>query len=224
LRQALAGYRFVQQQIAELDQEIAKGLAELAPPVANSSGDAPKHRVATKNAPAFDAHSLLQRLCGVDLCTVPGLSVLTVQTAWSEIGTDLSAFPTSKHFASWLGLCPDNRISGGKLLGVRTRPTANRLSGALRLAAQALHHAKNELGDYYRRMRAKLGGAAAITATAHKLARILYAMLKNHRPYNPELHNAASERHRQRSIDRLKAKAKDLGFKLIPSEPQSAVS
>lgn len=223
LAQALAGYRFVQSQILDLDKALAARLAELTPD-REPAKEAPKGAKRTKNAPGFDARSLLEKICGVDLCTVPGLSALTCQTIWSELGTDLSAFPTAKHFASWLSLSPDNRISGGKLLGVRTRPSANRVASAMRMAAQALHHAKNELGDYYRRMRAKLGGAAAVTATAHKLARILYAMLKSRLPYDPERHNTASARHQERTLARIKAKAKALGFALVPAPSASDVS
>ena len=218
LRQAYAGYQFVQTQIGELDTEIQARLRELAPPPAALPAPEPAQpKRQPKSAPAFDAQSFLERLCGVDLCEVPGLSVLSTQTLWAELGGDLAAFPTSKHFASWLGLCPDNRISGGRILSVRTKPTTNRIAKALRMCAQSLHHAKNELGDFYRRMRAKLGGAAAITATAHKLARIIYAMLKSHKPYDPTPHDSTSELHRRRTVDRLKAKARDLGFQLVPT-------
>ena len=116
-----------------------------------------------------------------------------------------------------MGLCCDHRISGGKLLGTHPKPTANRVARAWRMAAQSLHHAKNEMGDYYRRMRAKLGGAAAITATAHKLARIIYAMVTTTQSYRADLHDSAGERHRARTLARLKTKAKDLGFQLVPT-------
>ena len=229
LGQAFVGYQFVQKQIAELDVEIERRIKELAPPeptpVADSASpaetSAPKRKAAGKSAPAFDAHGLLARLHGVDLCAVPGINVLTAQTWWSELGGDLSAFPTVKHFTSWLCVSPDNRISGGKILSVRTRPSTNRVARALRMAAQALHHAENELGESYRRLRAKLGGAAAVTAMAHKLARILYVMTKTRQPYRPDLHDAAGELHRIRTLARLKAKAKDLGFQLVPT-PASA--
>lgn len=232
LGQAFAGYQFVGQQIAEIDAELKRRLEELTPaqPVvaaacepanaaqAEDAGPAKKKtKKAGKLAPKFDARSLLERLFGVDLCTVPAISAVTTQTLWSELGGDLSAFPTAKHFTSWLGLCCDNRISGGKLLSTHTRPTANRVARALRMAAQSLHHAKNELGDYYRRMRAKLGGAAAITAAAHKLARIIYAMVTTKQAYRAELHDSASDLHRARTLARLKAKAKDLGFHLVPT-------
>jgi transposase len=239
LKQAFAGYQFVSQQIAEVDAELKRRLEELTPakprspetaagqpaaeaaaatpPQAQATAPAKKKKPKGKFAPKFDARSLLEQLFGVDLCTVPAIQAVTAQTMWGELGGDLSAFPTAKHFTSWLGLCCDNRISGGKLLGTHTRPTANRVARALRMAAQSLHHAKNELGDYYRRMRAKLGGAAAITATAHKLARIIYAMVTTKQSYRADLHDSAAERHRARTLARLTAKAKDLGFQLVPT-------
>jgi transposase len=223
LNQAFAGHQFLQKQIADLDAELGRRLNDLAPPAQAEPGARPTSRPksAGKAAPGFAAHELLTRLHGVDLCAVPGINVLTAQTLWSELGGDLSAFPTAKHFASWLGVCPDNRISGGKVLSARTRPSTNRVARALRMAAQALHHAKNELGEHYRRMRAKLGGAAAITAVANKLARIVYVLIKTRQPYRPDLHDGASELHRTRTLARLKAKAKDLGFQLIPTPAQA---
>jgi transposase len=223
LKQAFDGYQFLQKQIADLDAELGRRLKDLAPPAQAEPSPAPasKPKSAGKAAPGFAAHELLTRLHGVDLCAVPGINVLTAQTLWSELGGDLSAFPTAKHFASWLGVCPDNRISGGKVLSARTRPSTNRVARALRMAAQALHHAKNELGEHYRRMRAKLGGAAAITAVANKLARILYVLIKTRQAYRPDLHDGASELHRSRTLARLKAKAKDFGFQLIPTPAQA---
>jgi transposase len=218
LKQAYEGYQFLQRQIVELDQQLERRLLELVQPANEPSVTTKPKKATGKYVPGYDASSLLTRLHRVDLTTVPGLNALTVQTLWSELGGELTVFPTAKHFTSWLGLCPDNRISGGKILSAGTKPTTNRVAKALRMAAQGLHHAKNELGDYYRRMRAKLGGAAAITAVAHKLARIVYALLKTHQPYNPQLHDSASERHRERTLQRLKAKAKDLGFHLVASQ------
>lgn len=223
LGQAFAGYQFLQKQIAELDVELERRLEQLASPAPalTAVDPAPKRKPVSKSAPAFDGCSLLTRLHGVDLCTVPGINVLGAQTLWSELGGDLSAFPTAKHFTSWLGVCPDNRITGGKIVAAHTKPTTNRVTRALRMAAQALPHARNELGEHYRRLRAKLGGAAAVTAMAHKLARILYVMITRREPYRPELHDAAGELHRVRTLKRLAARAKDLGFQLVPT-PASA--
>jgi len=220
LRQSHAGYLFLTQQIAELEAEIEKRLAQMAPkPAAEPNADRPKAKAAVQRA--GNAPALLERLFGVDLCTVPGFSAGTVHTLWAELGADLSAFPTAKHFCSWLSLCPDNRISGGKILSVATRHTSNRVAKALRLAAQALWRAKNELGEYYRRMRAKLGGAAAVTAVAHKLARIFFVMVKTKAPYDPTPHQTGSLVHRERTLARIRSKAKELGFQIVPI-PQSA--
>ena len=112
----------------------------------------------------------------MDLTTIPGISVLTAQTIFTEIGPDFSKFDCTGAFTSWLGVCPDNRVSGGKVLSAKTRPVNNRATTALHLAAQSLHHSQSYLGDFYRQMRAKLGAPKAITATAHKLARIIYCL------------------------------------------------
>jgi transposase len=219
LKQAHAGYVFLTDQIVELDTEIERRMRELAPPPVPTTDPKPKPKAAVARCGAIPG--LLERLFGVDLCTIPGFSAGAVHTLWAELGTDLSAFPTAKHFCSWLSLCPNNKISGGRILSVSTRASANRVAKALRLAAQALWRAKNELGEYYRRMRAKLGGAAAITATAHKLARIAYAMIKSKQPYDSTPHDTTSELHRLRTLNRLKAKAKELGY-LVVEAPQSA--
>ena len=225
LRQAYAGYRFVRQQIAEVDTQLAAMLGALAaaPAPAVASGPVqtkPKPRPSASNRgqPIYDARGLIARTLGVDLTTIPGINVITAQTLWAELGSDLSAFKSGKHFASWLSLCSDNRVSGGKVLSSHTKPSANRSARALRLAAQGLHHAKNELGDFYRRMRAKLGGAAALVATAHKLARIVYAVISTRRPDQAELHTQAVQRRLARSLQQLRSKAKKLGFELTSAQ------
>lgn len=174
----------------------------------------PRPSASNRGQPMYDARGLIARTLGVDLTTIPGINGITAQTLWAELGSDLSAFKSGKHFASWLSLCPDNRVSGGKVLSSHAKPSANRAARALRLAAQGLHHAKNELGDFYRRMRAKLGGAGALVATAHKLARIVYAVITTHRPYQAELHTKAEQRRLARSLQQLRSKAKKLGFEL----------
>ena len=223
LGQAYAGYQFVLQQIAEVDTQLAAMLAALAAAPAQESVPAqtkPKPRAngAQRGQPAYDARGLIARTLGVDLTTIPGINAITAQTLWAELGSDLSAFKSGKHFASWLSLCPDNRVSGGKVLSAHTKPSANRAARALRMAAQGLHHARNELGDFYRRMRAKLGGAAALVATAHKLARIVYAVISTRRPYQAQLHTQAEQRRLARSLQQLRSKAKNLGFELTTAQ------
>jgi transposase len=154
---------------------------------------------------------------------VPGLQTPTVSTLFAELGADLSAFPSGDHFASWLGLCPDNRISGGKVLAVKTRHVKHRATQALRLAAQSLSRSQSVLGSFFRRMRAKLGAPKAITATAHKLARIVYHLITTRQPYQESRLAAAEAAHRRHSEARLRAQARALGFQLVPA-PEQAVS
>jgi transposase len=159
----------------------------------------------------------LYRKLGVDVTAVEGVGVSVALTLLSEVGPDLSSFPTEKHFASWLGLCPDNRISGGRVLSCRTRRVVNRLSDALRLAATALEHSRSALGAYYRRMKAKLGAAAAVTATAHKLARILYRLVKHGEAYVRQGLEDYEKKHQDRRLKSLQKAARSLGFELIQS-------
>jgi transposase len=200
---------------AEIKPEAAAQTATEGETGAKTKGK-PRSGGANRHQPAYDVRGELLRHLGVDLTTIPGINVTTAQTLWAELGGDLGAFKSGKHFASWLSLCPDNRVSGGKLLSAHTKPSANRAARALRLAAQGLHHAKNELGEFYRRMRGKLGGAAALVATAHKLARIVYAVLSTKQPYRPQLHAQAEQRRLARTLKQLRSKAETLGFQLTP--------
>ena len=167
------------------------------------------------NEPDFDLRLYLYQMAGVDLTEIDGVNSLTIQVVLSEIGVDMSKWPTVKHFTSWLGLCPHNDKTGGKVIRTRTRKTQSRAAAALRMAASALSHSHSALGGYYRRMKAKLGAPAAVTATAHKLARIIYAMLKSHTEYQDPGEGYYEEQARQRAVKNLKRKAKQLGFQLI---------
>lgn len=229
LKQAYEAYRFTEKQIAELDAHIGAELEQLRAALpAESKPTEPKVEVAlskkklqAKNRPAYPAQGLLAALCGVDLTTIPSINTLTAQTIWAELGGDLSAFPTSKHFCSWLSLCPDNRTSAGRCLSTKTRASANRVAHALRIAVQCCHHAKHELGDYYRKMRAKLGAVEGLVATAHKLARIVYAVLTTHKPYDPVFHERNLAEKSRRQLRLLNSLAKNLGFQLIPQQQPS---
>jgi len=187
LTQSLALYDFTQQQIAACDQEIERVLDTFDSLVDLDAHPLPPpttaHRQPQRNAPAFDLRAHLYRITGVDLTQVPGLQALTIHTVLSEVGLDMSTWPTDKHCASWLGLCPDNRISGGTVLATGSRPVQNRASRALRMAAQSLRTSPSSLGAFHRRMRSTLGPAKATTATAHTLAKILSHMLKEKTPY-----------------------------------------
>lgn len=221
LEQAYAAYQFTERQIVAVDKELEAQLACLdktsAVPDAAPKPSRPK--ASHKHPPAYPAQARLTALCGVDLTTIPGIQVLTAHTLWAELGSDLSAFPTSKHFCSWLSLCPDNRTSAGKCLSTKTRASANRVAHALRMAAQGCHHAKHELGDYYRRMRAKLGAAEGLVATAHKIARLVYAVLTTRRAYDPALHEHVTLQLKRRNLTRLHTLAQKFGFQLVPHQP-----
>lgn len=219
LRQSLAAWRYHQSLAAECQAEMARQMQALA---AQSTAEPP---APTKRStqPDEPLRRMLFTRFGVDLTAVDGVAAQTGLVFLSEVGPDVSKFATAEHFASWLGLCPDNRISGGRKLAVGTRPVANRLATALRMAAQSLYRTESVLGDWFRRLRAKLGTPAAITATAHKLARILYAMVKHRRPFDPQrLGNPALRR--QRKENALRRTAKELGFVLQPLQPEGAVS
>ena len=160
----------------------------------------------------------LYRKLGVDLTAVESIGGLVALTVLTEVGPDLSLFKTEKHFTSWLGLCPDNRISGGKVLSCRTRRVVNRLSDALRLAATTLEHSQTALGAYYRRMKARLGAAEGITAMAHKLARIIYRLLKHGEEYVREGMADYEKKYRERKLKMLQNTAASFGFELVQKQ------
>jgi len=155
-------------------------------------------------------------MTGVDLTKIEGIDETTALIVLGEIGLDMSRWPSEKQFTSWLGLCPRVRVSGGRVLSSRTRPTANRAAAALRLAAASLHHAKSALGAFFRRMKARLGTPKAITATAHKLARLIYAMLKHGTAYVAGSMAEYEQKYRQRVVHNLSRKARELGYELHP--------
>lgn len=218
LRQSLLAYRQYQTWITDCDSEIEKRLGSIQskvdPAQAPLSKAKDRHKP-RRNEARFDLRNHLYRVFGVDLTEVPGISSLTAQMLLTEVGTDLTKFPTASAFASWLGLCPDNRISGGKVLSVRTRPVVSRLASALRMAGQSLHRSRSYLGDYFRRIRARLGTPAAITAAAHKLARILYHLITTRESYKESIFADVERRSQQRRIAFLKKQAAALGFQLV---------
>jgi hypothetical protein len=219
LKQALEAYDFYQRQIKACDAEIEGRYATLEPRVDDTDKPLPppkrKRSKPSKNTPDFNLRLYLYRWAGVDLTQIDGPDALTIQKVLTETGVDMSPWPTMKHFTSWLSLCPHNDKTGGKVIKRHTKKTQNRAAAALRMAAQSLSHSKSALGTYYRRMRAKLGAPQAVTATAHKLARIIYAMLKNQTEYVDPGEGYYEEQARQRAINSLKRKAKNLGFQLV---------
>lgn len=169
-----------------------------------------------KRAPKFDARTALYRWAQVDLTRIDGIDVSTALKILVEIGTDLSKFKSAKHFASWLGLCPGTRISGGKKLSGNTKRIYNHVAQALKLAAQGLSRSHSALGAYYRRLAARLGAGKAITATAHKLARLVYAMLTKGEEYVAQTEAQYEAQYRERSVRNLQRRAAALGLRLEP--------
>jgi transposase len=225
LKQSQTQWRQTQTLIQECDVEIARLLKAWTPDDQDPpAGDLPadRKRHPSKNALSFDAREDLAKMAGgIDLTAIPGLSMTSVFTILSETGTDMTRFGTAKRFASWLGLAPNTKISGGKILSSGTRPSANRASTAFRIAAYGMHHAKSSLGAYYRRMRAKLGAPKAITAVAHKLARIFFTMLANRRQFTDIGQDAYEHQYKDRLITAISRQAKHLGFTLTPIQADS---
>ena len=225
LQQALALYDTYTAQLAACDQQIAQQYTAFKPRFdpddpEHPLGPNPKPNSHSKNGPAAD--EVLRRelfeLVGVDLVVVPGFQVSSVQQLLSEIGTTLHQFRTDKHFCSWLGLAPHNDITGGKVKRSRTLKNHNRAGQVLRLAAQSVGRGRSSLAAYYHAHRARLGKASAIVATAHKLARIIYHMLKERRPYQALTRDAYEQQSRQRELKNLEKRAAKLGLQLQPAQ------
>ena len=154
-------------------------------------------------------------MAGVDLTTIEGIEEGTALVILSEIGTDMHRWPSVQHVWSWLGLCPQHKISGGKVLSRRVRPGAHRVAVALRLAARTVQHARTALGAFYRRMRSRLGAPKAITATAHKLARLVYSLLKHGSAYVQQGLDAYESQYRERKVKAMARQAQALGYTLV---------
>lgn len=217
LQQAVELYDFYAQQLQACDAELEALYNAFEPPdKPGTPPPDPRTSKRRKNQPHFDLAQSLYRLTGVDLTQVDGLDALTVQTILSEIGTDMSAWPTVKHFTSWLRLSPNNQVTGGKVKRRGTQPTQNRATTAFRVAAQSLARSDSARGAFYRRMRAKHGAPKAVTATAHKLARTVYFMLKRREPYRDPGADYYEEQYRARVVRNLQRKAAKLGMRLEP--------
>ena len=236
LRQCQERRQQIVQSILECDQQIEKLCAMVPGPAAavSAGGDtaaeeapgatpartARAGKAAHKNSLNFNVHGEALRFYGVDLCTVDGVGTSTVAALMSEVGPRdqlLASFPSAHAFSSWLGLCPNTRKTGGKVIGSKTRSVNSRLALALRLAAQALTHSKSELGEYARRMRGRLGKAEAITAVAHKVARILYAMISTRRSYDTKIAFTLTPEKKARRVKKLFREAERLGLQLVPA-------
>ena len=215
LKQAVALYDAYAQQVAECDRQLEKMLAALAAH-AGQPREPKRRRGRAKNAPAFDLRTYLFQLCGVDLTRIDGIDVTTAFKVLAEVGADLSRFKSAKHFASWLGLCPGTKISGGKVLSAATKPVANRAAKALRMAAASLRSSQSALGAYYRRLCARMDKPRAVTACAHKLARLIYTMVTKGEEYVDQGEARYEERYREKVVKSLSRKASQLGFQLVP--------
>lgn len=221
LAQAVERYDFYQQQVEACERAIEQHMRQIEGDNDNDPDVPPasKPKGHSKNGFDFDVRSELYRLTGVDLTEINGMSENNVLTIISETGTDMNAWPSEKHFASWLSLSPGNKITGGKRLSGKTRPSANRAAAAFRLAAYSLANSKTALGAFYRRLRNRLGAPKAITATAHKLARLFYRLLKNQTPFIDAGQDYYEQQYRERATRNLKKRAAALGYQLIPESP-----
>src|SRR5438552_343732 len=220
LKQEQDGYEFCQKQMAECDRQLKQYLQRRedrshgAPlPEEKRKGRLNKKRA---NKPQFDLREGLFRMTGTDLTRIDSVDVMTATTVISEAGYDMSKWETENHFVSWLRLCPDNRISGNKVIGKGRLPTNNPLSIALKMAASTLRQSKTYLGAQFRRFRTRLGAPIAIKAMAAKLARLVYRMLRYGMKYMDQGAAFYELRHRELQIKRLKAKAEKLGYRVTP--------
>ena len=217
LRQAVDLYETYQAKIADCNQAIIKQV-EKQPDISDDGPPTPEKQIQARDRvrDGVDVRDLLFKKSGVDLFAIPGLAADTLLTLASEVGFDLTPWKTEKHFASWLGLCPGTKISGGKVLSKKTKRNPNRATQAFRMAAASLYRSQTALGAFYRRIKSRAGGKQAVTATAHKIARIYYAMLTQGTSYVELGQQAYEQRYKERRIDHLKTQAKSLGFQLVP--------
>jgi len=218
LRQQVELYRIYQEKINDCDLPLRKHLESFGSKrdlKAQPIGPKPKGKKGSRNAPQFDLRTELYRITGIDWAQINGVDVLTAQTVIAEAGADLSAFRSEKQFASWLGLCPTNEQSGGKILNRRTRKVVNRATVAFRNAASTLIRSQSYLGAQYRRLRTRLGAPKAITAMARKLACLFYRLIKHGHPYVDKGTEYYEARYREQQIRSLSKRAQKLGLQLV---------
>jgi transposase len=223
LTQALELYDLYQEKIHSCDKQIEKQL-ELFENRASPSRLEEKRsrsRSKCKNKPSFDVTTHLIRITGVDLTKIPGIEASSALKIISEIGLDLSRWKNGKQFASWLGLCPGNKVSGGKRLGSKSKRTSNYAASTLRMAASTLYKSQTALGAFFRRLKSRLGAPKATTAAAHKLALIIYNMLKHGVEYNEIGQDYYEQQYRDRIIRNLTTRASSLGFTLVENHLNS---
>ena len=215
LRQAVDMFDFIGTQLAQCDREVDQQLQAMQ---VHDAVPGKGKRCTSRNAPEFDLRTRLYQMCGVDLTRIDGINVTTALAVVSEIGADMSRFETVRHFTSWLGLCPGTKISGGKILSARTKRVVNHAAQALRLAAASLRGSKSALGAYFRRLCGRMDKPKAVTATAHKLARLIYTMLTRGEEYTDQGQDQYEQNHREHALRNLAKRAEQLGMKLSPAD------
>jgi transposase len=227
LGQALEAHDFFQHQLEAADQALEAQIATVPSRHTEPRQGGPQAQTRAKrrkNQPHFDLREQLRRIAGVDLTRVDGIDAMTAFSVVSETGMDMTRFPSEKAFSSWMHLCPNNRITGGRVHSRRIRPGVNRAGQALKVAAQSLHHSKSALGAYFRRMKARLGPQKAIVATAHKLARLIYRLLKYGEAYVAQSEAQYQQLTRERALQQLTRRAQHLGFALVCTTTGEVVS
>jgi len=229
LEQALINHDHFRGQMEKCEQALEEALKKVDLQLSDEEIEAIQEKYGKKKQVRahdikFNMDYYLIGMSGVDLTRVESIGTLAASTFLLEVGTDMSKWPTSKHFVSWLAVCPGNHKSGGKQKSGQTRQSANRVANILRISAQSLQWSKGPLGGWFRRMRARLGPAQAITAAAHKLARILYTMLKDRKEYVAEIHKENEEALLEKKKNRAVKQANKLGMMVLDSETASKLT
>ncbi len=227
LQQAYEAYEFFHGQIDRCEKKVQHVLHAIQAkdqevieekPSSESNKNTKPKKTYNRSPYHFNATAEIKKVTKADLTTIPGIDANTAMKILSEIGTDMSRWRSAKAFASWLGLCPGNKISGGKVLSSGTKPSDNKAAQALRMAAASLYRSSCYLGSFFRRMRARLGAPKAITATAHKLAKTLYRMLMNGEDYRELGENYYEQQYQDRVLANLNKRAKEMGYTLARLE------
>lgn len=218
LRQSLGMYDDIARHLADCDTKLNAALQSLGQ---NSVDLGKAPRAGSKQRKEYDMRQVLANWAGVDLTRINGLGLAAVKKILTEIGPDLSRFPTVKHFCSWLGLCPGTKISGGKVLSAKTKRSVNRVRQALKVAAMSLWHCDSALGAFYRRLCARMDKPSANTAVAHKLARMVYFMLTRGEEFVDQGQQRYEQQQLERSVAALKRRATALGFAITPVASQA---
>src|SRR5450759_563418 len=230
LKQSRQMYQHYWEQLAACDEEIEKLLVAFQPWVDPEEKPLPPDRKKKQRGrkkknvnpkTGFDLRTESYKLFGVDLTQVPGLMGM-ILTLFGEVGRDMSRWPTSGNFVSWLALCPDNDITGGRVVWKGMRTVHNRAGDLFRLAAYSLHHDQSQLGDYFRRMKSKMDAPEATTATAHKIAIIFYTMVKKQVEYDATIWEQRDAEREKRFEAKLRRQAQQRGYKLVPIEEKPA--